>query len=139
VAGARRGRDATALSESIVGAIAQLIIGAVVGQAILGADQSWIKILSAAGAIVLTFLAGAELDPRVFRPKWRETRAVGVEGFAPAAPRRPASCSARIQEQVWLAGMAFHLAEVPASDVELMSRDSSITMRKYWFALDLDC
>lgn len=35
----------------------------------------------AAGAIVLTFLAGAELDPLVFRAKWREASAVGVASF----------------------------------------------------------
>ena len=55
-------RVATALSEIVVGTIAQLIIGALVGTAALGADQTWIKFLSGTGAIVLTFLAGAELD-----------------------------------------------------------------------------
>ena len=36
--------------------------------------------LSGAGAIVLTFLAGAELDPNVFA-KWKEAMAVGIVGF----------------------------------------------------------
>ncbi|MCK7500585.1 MAG: cation:proton antiporter [Comamonadaceae bacterium] len=40
------------------------------------------KFLSGAGAIVLTFLAGAELDPVVFRAKWREATAVGLVSFA---------------------------------------------------------
>ena len=56
-------RVATALSEIIVGTAAQLLIGALVGTALLGADEPWIKYLSGTGAIVLTFLAGAELDP----------------------------------------------------------------------------
>ena len=60
-------RVATALSEIVVGTIAQLFIGALVGTSVLGADQTWIKFLSGTGAIVLTFLAGAELDPVVFR------------------------------------------------------------------------
>jgi glutathione-regulated potassium-efflux system ancillary protein KefC len=34
------------------------------------------------GAIVLTFLAGAELDPQVFKLKWREAAAVGLASFA---------------------------------------------------------
>lgn len=72
---------ATALSEIAVGTIAQLIIGALIGAAVLGTDQSWIKFLSGAGAIVLTFLAGAELDPAVFRTKWKEASAVGLAGF----------------------------------------------------------
>jgi glutathione-regulated potassium-efflux system ancillary protein KefC len=44
----------TALSEIVVGTIAQLVIGAVVGASLLGTDESWIKFLSGSGAIVLT-------------------------------------------------------------------------------------
>lgn len=74
-------RISTALSEIVVGTIAQLIIGAVIGQAVLGTDKSWVKFLSGVGAIVLTFLAGAELDPAVFRLKWKEALAVGLASF----------------------------------------------------------
>src|ERR1700746_880185 len=74
-------RISTALSEIVVGTIAQLIIGAVVGSAVLGTDESWVKFLSGIGPIVLTFLAGAELDPQVFRLKWREAVAVGLASF----------------------------------------------------------
>jgi glutathione-regulated potassium-efflux system ancillary protein KefC len=71
----------TALSEIVVGTVAQLVIGALIGQAMLGTDESWVKFLSGLGAIVLTFLAGAELDPAVFRLKWREATAVGLASF----------------------------------------------------------
>jgi glutathione-regulated potassium-efflux system ancillary protein KefC len=74
-------RISTALSEIVVGTIAQLIIGAAIGSAVLGTDESWIKFLSGIGAIVLTFLAGAELDPLVFKLKWREAAAVGLASF----------------------------------------------------------
>jgi len=74
-------RISSALSEIVVGTIAQLIIGAVVGHAILGTDESWVKFLSGLGSIVLTFLAGAELDPAVFKLKWREAAAVGLASF----------------------------------------------------------
>ena len=74
-------RISSALSEIVVGTIAQLIIGAVIGSAILGTDESWVKFLSGIGAIVLTFLAGAELDPQVFRLKWKEAAAVGLASF----------------------------------------------------------
>lgn len=74
-------RVATALSEIIVGTVAQLIIGALVGTAVLGADESWIRFLSGAGAIVLTFLAGAELDPAVFKLKWKEATGLGILAF----------------------------------------------------------
>src|SRR5579885_843373 len=74
-------RISTALSEIVVGTIAQLIIGAAIGSAVLGTDESWVKFLSGIGAIVLTFLAGAELDPQVFKLKWKEAAAVGLASF----------------------------------------------------------
>src|SRR5271157_282025 len=74
-------RVSTALSEIIVGTVAQLIIGAVIGAAVLGTDETWVKFLSGVGAIVLTFLAGAELDPQVFKLKWKEATTVGCAGF----------------------------------------------------------
>jgi glutathione-regulated potassium-efflux system ancillary protein KefC len=74
-------RISTALSEIVVGTIAQLIIGAAVGAAVLGTDESWVKFLSGLGAIVLTFLAGAELDPQVFKLKWKEALSVGLASF----------------------------------------------------------
>src|ERR1700744_397209 len=74
-------RISTALSEIVVGTIAQLIIGAAVGASVFGTDESWIKFLSGIGAIVLTFLAGAELDPVIFRLQWKEAAAVGLASF----------------------------------------------------------
>jgi Kef-type K+ transport system membrane component KefB len=71
----------TALSEIVVGTVAQLLIGAFIGSEALGVKAPWIGFLSGTGAIVLTFLAGAELDPAVFRAKWKEATAVGLVGF----------------------------------------------------------
>src|SRR5690242_16666440 len=71
----------TALSEIVVGTIAQLVIGAMIGHTVLGTDEPWVKFLSGLGAIVLTFLAGAELDPAVFKLKWREAGAIGLASF----------------------------------------------------------
>jgi len=64
-----------------VGTVAQLVIGALLGAAVLGTDASWIKFLSGTGAIFLTFMAGAELDPDVFRLKWKEASGIGLAGF----------------------------------------------------------
>ncbi len=47
----------------------------------LAAKTEWITFLAGTGAIVLTFLAGAELDPVIFRTKWKEATAVGLAGF----------------------------------------------------------
>lgn len=108
-------RVATALSEIVVGTIAQLLIGALVGTAVLGGDQGWIKFLSGTGAIVLTFLAGAELDPEVFRRKWKEATAVGLISFF--APFFGCAAAARWLlgwgvEASWLAGIAMSTTSV---------------------------
>ena len=72
---------ATAMSEIVVGTVAQLVLGAVIGSAVLGTDQSWVRFLSSTGAVLLTFLAGAELDPAVLRKSWKETCGIGMVGF----------------------------------------------------------
>jgi len=108
-------RVATALSEIVVGTIAQLIIGAIIGAAVLGTNESWITFLSGAGAIVLTFLAGAELDPTVLKTKWKETSAIGVIGFV--APFLGCAAAAHFLlhwdvRPSWLAGVALSTTSV---------------------------
>ncbi|MGA8270231.1 MAG: hypothetical protein WB919_01655 [Candidatus Sulfotelmatobacter sp.] len=49
----------TALSEIVVGTVAQLVIGALFVDGDLGPKTSWISFLAGKGAIVLSFLAGA--------------------------------------------------------------------------------
>jgi len=49
---------------------------------VLGANTEWLRFLAASGAVVLTFLAGAELDPDVLRHKLAEVSIVGIVGFA---------------------------------------------------------
>jgi glutathione-regulated potassium-efflux system ancillary protein KefC len=71
----------TALSEIVVGTVAQLIIGAAFARGGLLGNTEWITFLAGTGAIVLTFLAGAELDPAIFRTKWREAVIIGLAGF----------------------------------------------------------
>jgi len=74
-------RVATALSEIIVGTVAQLAIGAFLGSGGLLSSTPWITYLAGTGAIVLTFLAGAELEPTIFKTKWRDALMVGMAGF----------------------------------------------------------
>src|SRR6476619_4601531 len=115
-------RIATALSEIVVGTIAQLVIGAIIGAAVLGTDQTWVKFLSGTGAILLTFLAGAELDPIVFRERWKEAGAVGVISFL--APFLGCAVAARYllgwdQMASWLAGVAMSTTSVAVVDAAL--------------------
>ena len=104
-------RVATALSEIVVGTLA----GAMLGTALLGVDLAWIKFLAGAGAIVLTFLAGAELDPALFRRKWKEATAVGLISFF--APFLACAAAARWllgwdPMASWLAGIAMSTTSV---------------------------
>src|ERR1039458_7464865 len=82
-------RISTALSEIVVGTVAQLVIGALVGRNALGAKAEWITFLAGTGAIVLTFLAGAELAPAVFGAKWKESMAGGLAGFFDRSSAQP--------------------------------------------------
>lgn len=105
----------TALSEIVVGTVAQLVIGAAAGAGALGAGAPWITFLAGTGAIVLTFLAGAELDPDVFRAKWKESTAVGLAGFF--APFFGAAFVAHWllgweRQPSWLAGVALSTTSV---------------------------
>src|SRR6266704_666721 len=72
---------ANALSEIVVGTVAQLILGAAFGAAFLGADHLWVKFLAGTGAIVLTFHDGAQPDPEVFRRKCTHAKAVAPTSF----------------------------------------------------------
>src|SRR5450756_1509854 len=107
-------RIATALSEIVVGTVAQPLLGVFLA-ASLGADQPWIKFLSGTGAIVLTFLAGAEIDPDVFRQKWKEASVIGLISFA--APFLGCTAAAYYLlgwtvRASWLAGVALSTTSV---------------------------
>ena len=72
---------ATALSEIMVGIVAQAILGTWLGVTLLDPKTEWISFLASTGAVLLTFLAGAELDPVVFKAKWKEASLVGLASF----------------------------------------------------------
>jgi Kef-type K+ transport system membrane component KefB len=104
-----------ALTEIVVGVVAQLLIGAAVGPRFLGADQSWITFLAGVGSIVLTFLAGAELDPEAFKKSWKEATVLGLAGFF--APFLGVAAIAYFllgwaAQPAWLAGVALSTTSV---------------------------
>lgn len=70
-----------ALVEILVGMIAAAAVEYFVGPEFFGSDESWLRFLAATGAVLLTFLAGAELEARVLRAKWKEVSVVGIVGF----------------------------------------------------------
>ncbi len=70
-----------ALIEICVGVIAGYIASNLLHTELLNNSEEWLKFLAGSGAIFLTFLAGAELEPTVIQNKWKEVLIVGLIGF----------------------------------------------------------
>jgi len=102
-------RVSMALVEICVGMAAGAAAEHYLGPDSLGANVEWLRFLATTGAVVLTFLAGAELEPSVLRTKWREVTVVGLVGFL--APFLGCAAVARYAlswdaQASWLAGVA---------------------------------
>ena len=102
-------RVSIALVEICVGVAAGAVAGAFSRADALGSDLEWLRFLASSGAILLTFLAGAELDPDVIRTKVKEVTFVGLAGFA--APFLGCAALARYvlgwnPHAAWLCGVA---------------------------------
>ena len=98
-----------ALVEICMGTLAATIINYFFGPNAFGSNLDWLRFLASSGAVLLTFLAGAELDPRVIRTKWKEVVIVGLVGFI--APFLGCTAFARFllhwdPRASWLAGVA---------------------------------
>src|SRR5690349_10425983 len=62
-------------------ALTEIVVGAVAGNLIGLPLAPWVNFLAGFGAILLTFLAGAEIDPDVVRRKFWPSMSIGVVGF----------------------------------------------------------
>lgn len=74
-------RLSIALVEICVGVVAAAVAGYLGKLDQLGASEEWLRFLASSGAVLLTFLAGAELEPEVLRKKLSEVTVVGILGF----------------------------------------------------------
>jgi Kef-type K+ transport system membrane component KefB len=64
-------------------ALIELALGIGLGNVFgLNPDQSWLVLIAGFASVVLTFLAGAEVDPDDFRERLRASVAIGVASFA---------------------------------------------------------
>ncbi|MBI4289092.1 MAG: cation:proton antiporter [Chloroflexi bacterium] len=63
-------------------ALAEIIVGALGGNYLGLHTTPWIDFLASFGAILLTFLAGAEIDPVSFRRHLKSSLAIGAASFA---------------------------------------------------------
>jgi glutathione-regulated potassium-efflux system ancillary protein KefC len=106
---ASRLKVSNALLEIIVGIVAGNIATHFFGPETLGSKLPWLTFVASTGAVVLTFLAGAELDPATMRTRWKEVLLVGLVSFA--APFLGCTAVARFVlgwsvQSSWLAGIA---------------------------------
>ncbi|MCE5281996.1 MAG: cation:proton antiporter [Deltaproteobacteria bacterium] len=70
-----------ALVEICVGVLAGAAAAYLGTSGMLHANEEWLRFLASSGAVLLTFLAGAELEPTVIRKKLGEVSVVGLVGF----------------------------------------------------------
>jgi len=70
-----------ALMEICMGVAAAAIITHFWGANSFPNNEEWLKFLASSGAVLLTFLAGAELEPEVMKTKLKEVSIVGFVGF----------------------------------------------------------
>jgi Kef-type K+ transport system membrane component KefB len=62
-------------------ALIEIVVGAVAGNVVGLQITEWVNFLSGFGAILLTFLAGTEIDPRIVRKHFWSSMSIGVMGF----------------------------------------------------------
>jgi Kef-type K+ transport system membrane component KefB len=74
-------RVSIALVEICVGVAAAAVAGSLGKPDALGSNAEWLRFLAAAGAVLLTFLAGAELEPDALQKKLKEVTVVGLISF----------------------------------------------------------
>lgn len=73
-----------AIRLKLAAALVEIIVGIVAGNLIALHTNTWIDFIAGFGSIMLTFLAGAEIDPAVLRRQARPAAAIGfVSFFAP--------------------------------------------------------
>jgi Kef-type K+ transport system membrane component KefB len=63
-------------------ALIEIVVGAVAGNLIGLTIAPWVNFLAGFGAIMLTFLAGTEIDPRTIKKHFWSSMTIGVVGFA---------------------------------------------------------
>ena len=62
-------------------ALIEILVGAIAGNLIGLHITDWVNFLAGFGAILLTFLAGTEIDPRVVKKHFWASMTIGVMGF----------------------------------------------------------
>src|SRR5262249_27022143 len=79
---------------TISAALFEIMVGAIAGNTIGLPLNDWINYIAGIGAVVLTFLAGTDIDPHVVKRNFASSVTIGLMGFF--APYLSAACCLRI-------------------------------------------
>ena len=79
-------------------ALVEICVGIAGGNLFDIQPTPWIMSLAAFGSVVLTFLAGAEIDVDLMKHKWKETLGIGLASFL-------APCLSVMAFAYWVAGV----------------------------------
>lgn len=73
-----------AIRLKISAALVEILLGIAAGNLIALRSNAWLDFIAGFGSIMLTFLAGAEINPQVIRRQWKPALSIGfVSFFAP--------------------------------------------------------
>ena len=73
--------SAVAIRLKLASALVEIVVGVLAGNLIALHTNTWIDFIAGFGSIMLTFLAGAEIDPKVLRAQARPAAALGFVSF----------------------------------------------------------
>lgn len=86
-------------------ALIEICVGIVGGNMLAIQPTPWITSLAGFGSVVLTFLAGAEIDLAVMKEKWKETLGIGLASFF-------VPCLSVMALAYWVAGWSLQASQV---------------------------
>ncbi len=86
-------------------AIIEILLGMTLGNTLHLAAPEWLVFLAGFGSIVLTFLAGSEVEPDALRKSWKASLLIGGLSFLAPFAAGIAACH-------WLAGWTWQAAEI---------------------------
>lgn len=86
-------------------ALVEMCVGIAGGNVFGIQPTSWILSLAGFGSVVLTFLAGAEIDLDVMKNKWKETLGIGLASFL-------VPCLSVMAVAYWVAGWSLQASQV---------------------------
>src|SRR5215813_7902571 len=82
---------------TISSALFEIIVGAIAGNTIGLPLTPWIDYIASFGAIVLTFLAGTDIDPHVVKRNFGSSVTIGLMGFFRPLYRLPVARALRLR------------------------------------------